>query len=284
MRSLAIIGLFLVMAAGCGEAADESAAPTTASAAGAPASSGCEVLHEPGEYEGVGHYGDVEQPYWMLVPATYVEIAPAPLYVHLAAAPGDHDSFAEGFRPYLSDLEGLMLIVNTETAPRGQADALASLVDQVSNEYCVDSRRVHVMGTSHSFHMAENFACDYSDRVASFIAALGGVVGDCRPERPVPLLTFTGDDDRYGVQRLVAKWVEINGCDRDPVVEDLGSGVRRKTYQNCAAGILFYDIEGMGHAWPLHEARGPAAPWIAEYDEVDYYEEAYKFFADHPLP
>ena len=99
------------------------------------------------------------------------------------------------------------------------------------------------------------------------------------------LCASTGDPDRNGVDRLVAKWVEINGCDPEPVVEDLGSGVQRKIYQNCAADILFYDIAGMGHRWPLHEAKGPAAAeWFAEYDEVDYYEEAYEFFADHPLP
>ena len=37
---------------------------TTAASTGpqAAAGSGCDVLHEPGEYEGMGHYGDVEQP------------------------------------------------------------------------------------------------------------------------------------------------------------------------------------------------------------------------------
>ena len=33
----------------------------------------------------------------------------------------------------------------------------------------------------------------------------------------------------------------------------------------------------------MHEAKGPAAAWVAEYDEVDYFEEAYRFFAEHSL-
>lgn len=273
MRGLVLSCVLVLMVVACGDGKAQDG------------SAGCgEPLAEPGEYEGAGHYGDVEQPYWMVVPATYADVAPAPLYLHLAPGSGDHNSFLEGWRPYLDDLDGLMIMVNTATPSRGQPDALASLVDQVSSEYCVDSQRVHVLGTSASYGMAQNFACEYSDRVASFIAALGGAVLDCRPERPVPLLTFTGDRDRNGVDGLVDKWVEINGCDPEPVVEDLGSGVRRKTYQNCAADILFYDIEGMGHVWPLHEAKGPAAGFVAEYDEVDYLEEAYAFFADHPLP
>ena len=293
MPRLAIL-VVLVMAAACSETTDGSAAApteavsttTAASPVGATTVRGCEVLHEPGEYEGVGHYGDTEQPYWMVVPATYAEMAPAPLYVDLAADVGDHNGQLEGWRPYLENLDGLMMLVNTAISARGQADALASLVDQIMSEYCVDSRRVHVLGTSHSFAMADRFACEYSDRIASFVAAMGPghTIGNCLPVRAVPLLTFTGDVDRDGVNRLVDKWIDINGCDPEPVVEDLGSGVRCKTYQNCAADILFYDIEGMGHTFPFHEAKGPAAGWVTEYDEVDYLEEAHKFFAEHPLP
>lgn len=264
MPRLAILVVLVVIAAACSEETNESvaapaeavettAADQTTSAASA-AGRGCEVLHEPGEYEGVGHYGDTEQPYWMVVPATYAEMAPAPLYVDLAADVGDHNGQLEGWRPYLDDLDGLMIVVNTETSTRGQADALASLVDQIMSDYCVDSRRVHVLGSSHSFGMADRFACEYSHRIASFVAAMGPghTIGNCLPVRAVPLLTFTGDADRDGVNRLVDKWVDINGCDPEPVVDDLGSGVMRKTYQNCAADILYYDIEGMGHTWPLH--------------------------------
>jgi poly(3-hydroxybutyrate) depolymerase len=292
MRRSAILALLILMTAACGEEADESgAAPTatvsittTVAPAGATAGQGCEALHEPGEYEGVGHFGDVKQPYWMVVPATYAELSPAALYVHLASGDGDHHFLMESWRPYLGDADGLTLMVNTAMPSRGSPDALASLVDQISEEYCVDPQRVHIDGTGNSFRLTETFACEYSDRVASFIAALGRGGSACTPDRPVPLLTFTGDPDRFGVKSLLDKWIKINGCDPEPVVEDLGSGVRRKAYQNCNADILFYDIEGMAHTLPLHEAKGPAAVWITEYDEVDYLEEAYKFFFDHPMP
>ena len=68
------------------------------------------------------------------------------------------------------------------------------------------------------------------------------------------------------------------------MVGDLGSGVTRNSYQNCISDVLFYDIEGMSHAWPLHEAVGPGAQFIAEYAEVDYLDETMQFFSDHPLP
>ena len=83
---------------------------------------------------------------------------------------------------------------------------------------------------------------------------------------------------------LVTRWSAINGCDPEPAVEDLGSGVLRKTFQNCEADILFYDIEGMGHCFVFHEAKGPIAGWVCEYEEFDYFEDGLRFFAEHPLP
>jgi poly(3-hydroxybutyrate) depolymerase len=74
------------------------------------------------------------------------------------------------------------------------------------------------------------------------------------------------------------------GCDSEALIEDVGSGVLRKTYENCDADVLFYDIEGMDHAWPLHEAKGPGAAQVAEYAEVDHLDETMKFFTEHPLP
>lgn len=274
MRRVVLSCLLALMIVACGDGAAQDQ------------SAGCaEPFAEPGEYEGLNVVGDVEQPYWMVVPEVYANVAPAPLYLHLASGGGDHDVFLEGWRPSLGDLDGLMVMVNTATWGRKAPETAVALIDQVSSEYCVDPMRIHVLGTSSSFMMADRLACEVSDRIASFVAALGGAVwSDCAPERPVPLLTFTGDADRWGANRLVEQWVTLNQCDPEPMVEDLGSGVTRKTYVNCDADIVFYDIEGMGHVWPMHEAKGPAAAFVAEYDEVDYLEAAFEFFADHPLP
>ncbi|MEA3510824.1 MAG: hypothetical protein U9R51_05255, partial [Actinomycetota bacterium] len=236
---------------------------------------GCgEPRATPGEYEGLSVVGDVERPYWVVVPETYADAAPAPLYLHLASGNGDHDGFLAGWRPYLDDLDGVMAIVNTQQ--RATTVELVALIDELSSNYCIDPHRVHVMGTSWSEDMAVRLACEAPDRIASFVGALGSYVplNACQPDRAVPLLTFTGNPDRLYVTRLVERWAELNVCDPEPLVEDLGSGVRRLTYQDCEADVVFYDIEGMGHAWPVHESKGPGAGYTAEYEEVDYLEEA----------
>lgn len=237
---------------------------------------GCDVLHEPGEYAGLNVFDDVEQPYWVVVPETYQDVAPAPLYLWLAPEIADPDSMLEGWRSYLDDLDGLMVMVNGS-----QHDVLLSLVDQMTRDYCVEPTRIHVMGSS---SQADEMACEAADRIASF-TTMGTHLPfeDCTPSRPVPLWTFTGDPQRDAVTALVDSWIAINGCDPDPIVEDLGSGVSRKTYQDCDADVVFYDIEGMGRQWPVHK-NTTGTPWAAEYEEVDYLEDTLRFFAEHPLP
>jgi poly(3-hydroxybutyrate) depolymerase len=86
----------------------------------------------------------------------------------------------------------------------------------------------------------------------------------------------------------VERWAEANGCEPEPLVEVLGSGVARKLYQGCEAEVLRYAIEGLGHAPVMNECRGPfAEACCAEYeelDELDELDEAQRFFQDHQLP
>jgi len=269
-RVLLVLATVLLVAAACSQtdADDECSQP----------------LAVPGDYEEASLAGEVERPYWLVVPASYPDVAPAPLYLHLAAGDGDHDAMMAGWRPYLDDIDGVMAIVNTQL--RATTADLIAIIDEVSADYCIDPRRVHVMATSSSEAMAINMVCDAADRIASFAAGIGQAVPltDCSPERPVPLLSFTGNADRPFVAELVETWSSFNGCDPEPVAEDLGSGVTRKTYQECQADVILFDIDTMSHAWPVHESKGPGAGWTAEYEEVDYLEEALLFFANNPLP
>lgn len=258
---------------------------TTTAPTATSAGSGCETLHMPGEYEEAGMFGDIEQPYWMVVPEVYDESVPAPLYLNLPSGDGSHHTAIDGWRPYLDDLNGLMVFANTENPQAVSPDALVPLIDEISSDYCVNLKQVHVMGTAWTGPIAENLACSASERIASFASApnLANDL-DCTPARPVPLLSFTGDPDRSVTTDLVARWTDINDCDAEPVVEDLGSGVLQKRFQNCEADILFYDIQGMRHCFVFHEAKGPAAFFIFEYEEFDYLQDALAFFAGHPLP
>jgi poly(3-hydroxybutyrate) depolymerase len=230
---------------------------------------------------------DVEQAYWMIVPTGYAASAPAQLELSLATGHGDHDWYLRGARDYV-DPAVLTAIVNTSPGPHRTPAMLAQLVEHLGEEYCVDPDRIHVTGFSSSQMLAAELACVASDRIASVSSSMGSGAPaiPCAPERPVPLLSFTGDTDRAGMQSLVDMWADLNECDPEPAVENLGSGVFRKTYQGCAADVVFYDIEGLGHQWPMREPHGKIdeVGFAAQYQEVDYFEENAEFFATHPMP
>lgn len=117
-RTPAFIILFALVAGGCvqGETTIDITSATAAARVAATTSSttapmtpptsklsnGCDrELATPGEHEGIGRSGELAQPYWAVVSDSYADMAPVPLYMHLAAAdPGQlletHDREGNG--------------------------------------------------------------------------------------------------------------------------------------------------------------------------------------------
>lgn len=48
---------------------------------------------------------------------------------------------------------------------------------------------------------------------------------------------------------MMRRWAEHNGCDAEPVEEDVSSNVCKRTWQGCDATVLAI-VDGVGHAWP----------------------------------
>jgi len=242
-------------------------------------------LAEPGDYNTVHDPDGVAQEYWVVAPDSYSELVPIPLYLHLASGPGRADISREAWRLAIDDVPALTVFADTDSSAKKRTDTLLSLIDEVSAEFCVDAQRIHVIGSSSSASAASLLACEASDRIASFTDGMGGFgTRDCVPERAVPLLAVTGDPDRPFVTNSVGQWADHNGCDPEPIAEDLGSGVTRYTYQGCAADIEFYDFAGLGHSAVMHVCGGPYADLCTEYEEYDDIEEMVRFFSAHPLP
>jgi len=249
-------------------------------------SAGCDKpLVAPGDYEGINGVGDDAEKYWVVVPGSYGQKGPVPLVLWLSSGGGFADSNYVGWGPYLDQVEALFVVAGTETEYSTKDDTMLALIDRLEEGYCIDTNRIHVMGESSSSGAVGRLACAGSDRIASFLGGMGGFdAPGCVPERPVPLIAITGDQDRWIVEPSVERWAEVNGCDGDPLIEELGSGVSRSTYQGCDGDVVSFDIEGVGHAFIFHECIGPAAGYCQAYAEVDQLDDALEFFEQHPLP
>jgi polyhydroxybutyrate depolymerase len=178
---------------------------------------------------------------------------------------------------------------------------LRTLVTHIETGLRVDRRRVYVAGFSDGARMAFRAGCDLSAEVAAIAVVAGSLVEpDCRPGRPVPLVAFHGTADSevaFGdsafsspshpevdvpvpIPPAIRFWAATNGC-RTASVATIGPSVTRTTYAGCAADVLFFAIEGGGHAWPGGEPDGDDGDRPTQ--EISASREIVRFFMRHSL-
>lgn len=142
------------------------------------------------------------------------------------------------------------------------------LISHLSKQFSVNPAKIYAAGMSGGARMSSRLACDLSD----VIAAIGPVAGvrypeDCKPTRPVPVITFHGKRDginhyehqpdspphwRMGVEQAISGWVKNNQCVNSPTAERITTAVTRLSFSGCKDGadVVLYRSEDAGHTWP----------------------------------
>ncbi|MCJ7570055.1 MAG: hypothetical protein MUO58_21295 [Anaerolineales bacterium] len=188
---------------------------------------------------------------------------------------------------------------------------IADLMDEVSTIVSVDPSRIYIDGMSNGGSMANRVACELADKVAAVGVVTGPPVeppGGCNPERSISLIAFYGTADPLvayeggivgeswisklinrpahtisfpSVKSYIEAWAERDGCPSlpEPIpAQGDASGVR---YSGCrnASEIVFYTIEGGGHAWP-----GGRPTFVGKTSrDINASRVMWEFFKDHPL-
>lgn len=158
---------------------------------------------------------------------------------------------------------------------------LRALVDRLAAEGRVDPARVFIAGPSIGGMMALRVACEAPDLIAGAAVAIASLPEglDCPEDGPpLPMLFLHGDADgivppdggRIGgdsilvrdrgrvrpMDETIGRFAARNGCgaavetalpDRDPT--DASTALQR-VYQDCAAPLIHYVVQGGGHTWP----------------------------------
>lgn len=245
-----------------------------------------------------------ERTYFTYVPASYDPGKPTPLVIsiHGFAEWPAHQMQISSWND-LADQFGFIVVYPSGSGfPRhwqtsGQAvdssDPLedvifiSDLMDELEGNYNIDPTRIYANGLSNGGGMSFLLGCTLSDR----ISAIGGVSGayllpleECNPSRPVPMIAFHGTADPIVPYQggpsssfnipfpVIPDWMEdraaLNRCDATPM-EMLGNGdVSGIRYSSCLqrAEVVFYTIQGGGHAWPGGE---PLPAWIVGFTTQD---------------
>jgi polyhydroxybutyrate depolymerase len=178
-----------------------------------------------------------------------------------------------------------------------------AILDDLQTIAAIDLKRVYATGMSNGGIMSYRLACEAAD----VFAAIGSVAGTqnfapCQPTERVAVIHFHGTNDQHlpynggvgaeslvgtdfaSVQDSVGFWVAFNGCNSQPVTNELNE-IRREVWEGCEGGssVELVTIVGGGHAWPGSQSPG----WVGG-DEptqsISATKLIWEFFVAHPKP
>lgn len=185
-------------------------------------------------------------------------------------------------------------------------DFTSQLIDQISASYAVDAARVYVTGWSMGGSMAFQASCGLPDRIASVASVANQMAGsqieNCTPGRPFsallmhgtadPILPFDGDGVLFSsAYNTPSFWAGQNNCSPDSLLTDFDDVVTTDTstvtlieYTDCDSDteVLFYRINGGGHAWP---GGGELPAFLGKVNrDINASSEIWNFFNRNPHP
>jgi len=241
--------------------------------------------------------------YLVHVPAQYdaAEKAPLVLVIHGAFSTPQEIEKRSGFSE-LADREGFLVAYPSgaygifgwfnhwnaghccgKAARDGTDDVgfLVHVIEDISDQFRVDRRRVYMAGFSNGGMLTHRFAAEQTPLLAAAAPLAGAIGGKAssdsplwvipRPAGPLPMILFHARDDpavpysggvspRKGgereylsVDQAIDFWVRNNGCEPHPSVDRLHGGeVTRKTWHDGHGrnDVILYAIEHWGHRWP----------------------------------
>jgi len=299
----------LVTLAACGDGdttrSADTAAPTTASTVPDTAAPTSTVADTTSNTNAPAPTADPKRPYELYVPTTYDGTTAMPL-VMLLHGYGASAVIQEAYFQLqgLAESRGFIYVRPDGTTNQlgkqfwnatpaccgfntnvDDSTYLISVINDISNQYNVDPRRVYVMGHSNGGFMSYRMACDHADRIAA-IASLAGstfaTTTDCDPAQPVSVLQVHGTADQTilydgseilgqeypGAQTTASIWAGYDECGAlsakaSPPI-DVEQGIagpetKVETYADCPAGIAveLWSVDGGGHIPAINTATTP---------------------------
>ena len=227
--------------------------------------------------------GSLSRTYVLHVPSAYKGTTPVPLIVDFHPI-GGSDTGEESDSPFskVTDPEGVVTAYpQGENSPNmgpawdvgpccDTSDDVAfakALVAQVETKACIDTKRVYAVGFSMGGGMSHYLGCKAADVFAAVApasfdllagSAPAGNADDCKPARPIPVLSFRGTGDTVatyggGYSSLVTgmpitflgakacwqKWASIDGCTDSPAYPPTptSSAWQCAYYKQCQANV-----------------------------------------------
>jgi len=157
-------------------------------------------------------------------------------------------------------------------------DFIEAIINEMSNKYSIDLKRVYLSGFSMGGMMTYHAANNLADKIAAFAPVSGYMTEDHNSSRAIPLIHTHGTADDVvpceagnsgstgaffpGCQAIAEGWADRNNCDATPVsttpypVGTSNTNVK-KVWKNgdCDTEVALIKITGKGH-WHSNDPAG----------------------------
>jgi polyhydroxybutyrate depolymerase len=275
--------------------------------------------------------GGIKRTYTVHVGLPYDRRNPTPLVIALHGHGGTGQGMATltAFNP-LADKEDFVVVypdgINggwndgrlVEQLGQGQnvddVGFISDLIDNLSKELNIDSKKVFVTGMSNGAIMAHRLGCELSSRIAAIAPVAGNIsvimAPKWNPSRGMPaliinvtedpLVPWAGGQVHFGqisrgevlsVADTVKFWVTKDQCSASPQIIQLpgngsqdGTSVRTETYSGGRdnSEVVLYAVEGGGHTWPGGIQYLPQALIGKTSKQFNATDVIWQFFKEHP--
>jgi polyhydroxybutyrate depolymerase len=178
---------------------------------------------------------------------------------------------------------------------------LSKMIDEIVENYRVNSKQVFATGMSNGGMMAYRLACELSGKIAAIapVACTLATIGDCKPNKAIPIIHFHSELDKHvpfgggvgirginypAVEKGLNTWANLNFCKTKAKVEVDNEKYKKTSWSDCNsnAEINFYLTKDGGHSWPgISKVRiGGDDPSTA----LNANDLIFDFFKKHSLP
>jgi polyhydroxybutyrate depolymerase len=142
---------------------------------------------------------------------------------------------------------------------------LRDLIATAQSRWCVDPRRIYLVGFSNGGMMAHRVACELADQLTAFGTISGTrAVSSCSPSRSLPTIHVHGTSDSVvpyngsffvgnrSVDETLNTWRSRNACASSEVRTLDQGNVHCTRRRECGSGahVELCRIDGGGHEWP----------------------------------
>lgn len=235
------------------------------------------------EIQSIVHNG-VSREYLIYIPSSLSGDSVAPLVLNFHGFGGNiHDYLPYTSMLSIAEAEGFILVYPQGSlmdgyshwnpslpSPENKSNAddlgfVEALIQQLSNDYSIDSEKIYACGYSNGGMMSFGLANHKSDLIAAVASVSGSMLEtENTPNHPMPVLMihgtsdgvipYVGNNDYTSVESTLTFWRNFNNTDSIPNSNSIttgGNSIEYESYSNGNNGVSVehYKINQGGHEW-----------------------------------